>query len=101
MTNHRVRRLIPPLVLLSLVGILLASPAAAQPLPMPRVVSTAEPLPMPRVVDPRGPLAVEEYLTPPNELLHALLATRRENVSLNNTSPVGQEFPLTEHGRHP
>jgi dipeptidyl aminopeptidase/acylaminoacyl peptidase len=70
-------------LLVALVGVLLATSTAAEPLPMPRVVGSTE---------PRAPLAVEEYLTPPKEILDAVLATRAEHVTLTNISPDGKKF---------
>ena len=86
MTGHRCERILA-LLALALVGVLLATPAAAEPLPMPRVVGPAE---------PRSPLAVEEYLTPPKEILDAVLATRSPNVSLTNLSPDGKRFLIAK-----
>ena len=82
MTGLRRGRLLE-LVFLALIAVLLAVPAAAEPLPMPRVVGPAE---------PAAPLAVEEYLTPPKEILDAVLATRNSNVTLTNLSPDGKTF---------
>jgi dipeptidyl aminopeptidase/acylaminoacyl peptidase len=82
MTVQRLQRFLA-LAVLGLTGVLLATPAVAQPLPMPRVVGPAE---------PSSPLAVEEYLTPPKEILDAVLATRSPNVLLTNISPDGKKF---------
>ncbi|HVK12003.1 MAG TPA: hypothetical protein VM597_24735, partial [Gemmataceae bacterium] len=86
MTEQRLQRFLA-LAVLGLVGVLLASPVAAEPLPMPRVVGPAE---------PAGPLAVEQFLTPPKEILDAVLATRGQNVTLTNLSPDGNKFVVTK-----
>ena len=86
MTVQRLQRFLA-LVFLGLIGVLPAGPAAAEPLPMPRVVGPA---------GPPSPLAVEEYLTPPKEILDAVLATRSQNVLLTNISPDGKKFLVTK-----
>jgi dipeptidyl aminopeptidase/acylaminoacyl peptidase len=79
---------VPSCAFVSLIAILLATPAPADDsLPMPRVVSN---------VEPRKTLAVETYLTPPKEILDAVLATRGENISLSNISPDGKKFLITK-----
>jgi dipeptidyl aminopeptidase/acylaminoacyl peptidase len=86
MTTWRTRGLVT-LVFLFLIGVLLATPAAAEPLPMPRVVgATAAP----------APLAVEEYQIPPKVIVDAVLATRGENITLTNLSPDGKKFLITK-----
>jgi dipeptidyl aminopeptidase/acylaminoacyl peptidase len=86
MTARRLQRWLAA-VFLVLIGILLATPVLAEPLPMPRVIgSTAPP----------SPLTVEEYLTPPKPILDAVLATRGENVTLTNISPDGKKFLITK-----
>src|SRR5262245_6482929 len=77
---------VPVLLFASLLGVLLATPLPAeQPLPPPRIVAT----------EPSACLTVEAYLTPPKEILDAVLATRTNNVTLTNLSPDGKKFVIT------
>src|SRR5438270_7032231 len=78
------------LAILGLFAIMLATPVPAEePLPMPRLVPSKD--------DVRKSLAVEAYLTPPKEILDAVLATGRgEYVTLTNLSPDGKKFVITK-----
>ncbi len=83
------------LALVALVAAVVAiTPAPAQPA---RVVEVA---PVPRAVGASPAtghaeaalLGKEAYLTPPKEIMEAVLAARGENVSLTNLSPDGRKF---------
>ena len=42
-------------------------------------------------------LGKEAYLTPPKEIMDAVLAARNENVTLTNLSPDGKKFLITKN----
>jgi dipeptidyl aminopeptidase/acylaminoacyl peptidase len=46
-------------------------------------------------------LGTEAYLTPPKEIMDAVLATRNENVTLTNLSPDGKKFLITKNDGMP
>src|SRR5437016_14631786 len=70
------------LLLVALLWVLGTVPLPAQPAP------TAPP---PALVQP-VPLGKEAYLTPPKEIVDAVLAARNENHALTNISPDGRKF---------
>ena len=70
----RVRHYLPSVFLGTLIAVLIAIPAAP----------AADQL----------PLATEAYLTPPKEILDAVLALRNDNQTLTNISPDGKKFLL-------
>ena len=46
-------------------------------------------------------LGKEAYLTPPKEIMDAVLAARNENVTLTNLSPDGKKFLITKNDGMP
>src|SRR5262245_14499346 len=46
-------------------------------------------------------LSKESYLMPPKVIADAILATRNENVTLNNLSPDGKKFLITRNDGMP
>ncbi len=92
-----VRPLAGCLGLVALIGLLSADPLPAQPAPLepapaPRAAGTPRPTPEPAEPGLAAVLGKESYLTPPKEILDAVLAARGETVTLTNLSPDGRKF---------